>query len=378
MDPAAVSSSAGRSSPTTMSASADAPTASARPRDRFLDLLRMVSVLRVIALHTCSKPPIVYFPWIQWIFPGMPEVFFVSGAVMAATLRRRPWAGVLRGRFRRLLPPFYVYAVVALAVMIVTDLRSPSPLATVDRGDVLSFIFPIVRPTGSVTRVVLWGHLWFLNAFVWVIALAPLTYWMHRRLKGSPLVLFGLAFIACVALDKLGRHGIRSEFYDVTLFGWFFQLGYLYDDGILQRIRPRVHLAIGVVLGVAGWTVAERIEPVWRKGLNELYGSQSGHLLIGAAWMFGAFAAREPIQRWLAHRSGRGLDLVTRRTYTLFIWGPSANALAFAAVRHFGLNRVLYFAVTSASLFGLLLAFGWVEDVAAKRKPELLPGWRLG
>ena len=342
-------------------------------RDRFLDLLRMVSVLRVVALHTCSKPPIVYFPWIQWIFPGMPEVFFVSGAVMASPLRRRPAWTVLRGRFRRLLPPFYVYAVIALTVMIVTDIRSASPDATLRRGDVLSFVFPIVRPTGSHTRVVLWGHLWFLNAFVWVLALAPLMHWLHKRLRGSPLVLFATAFAVCVYVDKIGHRGIRSEFYDVTLFGWFFQLGYLYDDGLLQRIRPRTHLAIGAALGVAGWTVAEHIEPVWRKSVNELYSSQSGHLLIGAAWMFAAFAAREPITRWLQRRSGRFLDLITKRTYTIFIWGPSANAIAFSVVRHMGMSRPAYFAVTALSLLGLLLAFGWIEDVAAKRKPVLLP-----
>ena len=166
---------------------------------------------------------------------------------------------------------------------------------------------------------------------------------------------------------------MRSEFYDVTLFGWFFQLGYLYDDGVLQRIRPRVHLAIGVALGAAGWIVAERIEPVWRKGVNQLYSSNSGHFLIGAAWMFAAFAFREPITRWLSHTSGRFLDLITKRTYTIFIWGPSANAIAFAVVRKLGMNRFAYFGVTVLSLLGLLLAFGWVEDVAAKRRPVLVP-----
>jgi peptidoglycan-N-acetylglucosamine deacetylase len=164
----------------TLPSTAEEPT-QPKPRDRFLDLLRLVSVLRVVALHTASKPPVIYLPWIQWIFPGMPEVFFVSGAVTAAALRKRGAAGVVAKRLRRLLPPYYVYAAAALAVMYITDARSTEPDASLDRGDWLSFLLPVVRPTGSVDRVVLWGHLWFLTSFLWVLTLSPLLHWLYRK-----------------------------------------------------------------------------------------------------------------------------------------------------------------------------------------------------
>lgn len=345
-------------------------------RDRFLDLLRLIAVVRVVALHTSTKPPVVYLPWIQWIFPGMAEVFFVSGVVTAASLRRRGAASVVLTRFRRLLPPFYAYAVAALAVMAITDRRSTAPDASIDRGDLFSFLVPVVRPTGSETRVVLWGHLWFLTAFLWVLAASPLTFWLYRKIRTWSLLVHVVLFAATVWAQKLGGVHVREEFFNVFMFGWFFQLGYLYQDGWFARRRPRSLLAIGLALFATGWLVAQRIEPVWKTPVNELYTSVSAHFLVGAAWMIAALAVREPVSNWLARHKLRMLDVVTQRTYTLFIWGPAANAVAMAASRkvsgaegHLG----VYLAVTTSALVALVLAFGWIEDLASRRRPRLLP-----
>jgi peptidoglycan-N-acetylglucosamine deacetylase len=347
-----------------------------KQRDRFLDLLRLISVLRVIALHTATKPPVIYLPWIQWIFPGMPEVFFVSGAVTAAALRKRNAASVVGKRLRRLLPPYYVYALIAFAVMVITDKRSQAPDASIDRGDWFSFLVPVVRPTGSVTRVILWGHLWFLTIFLWVLVLSPVFYWIYRHMRAWSLLIHLALFALVVVAEKKQLFALRSEYYDFAMFGWFFQLGFLYDDGTLQRLRPRVHAAIGGALLVVGWLVAQRIEPVWKKSLNELYSSPTGHFLIGAGWMFLAFAVRAPVLHWLTKHKARAVDFVTQRTYTLFIWGPAANAVAMAASRKIGGsegNLPVYLAVTTGTLIALTIMFGWIEDWASSRRPRLLP-----
>lgn len=356
----------------------------AKSRDRFLDLLRLVSVLRVVALHTATKPPVIYLPWIQWIFPGMPEVFFVSGAVTAAAFARRGSPGVVVKRLRRLLPPYYVYAAAALAFMYVTDARSAASDASLDRGDWLSFLLPVVRPTGSVTRVVLWGHLWFLTSFLWVLTLSPLLHWLYRNVKLWSLLLHLLAFALVISAQKFGWFPVRSEYIDIAMFGWFFQLGFAYDDGTLQRFDPRKHVGLGLGLLAFGWLIAEGIEPIWRKSPgslkpNELYSSSTAHFLVGAGWMFLAFAARVPITNWLSRHRARVVDVVTQRTYTLFIWGPAANAVAMAASRKIGGsdgNIVVYLLVTAAALMTLVLLFGWIEDWASSRKPRLLPTWR--
>ena len=367
-----------------MQAPPSTPPTQAKSRDRFLDLLRLVSVLRVVALHTASKPPVIYLPWIQWIFPGMPEVFFVSGAVTAAALRERGAAGVVVKRLRRLLPPYYVYAAAALAVMYITDARSSAPDASLDRGDWLSFLLPVVRPTGSVTRVVLWGHLWFLTSFLWVLTLSPILHWLYRKAKLGSLLVHLLAFALVVGAQKFGWFPVRSEYIDIAMFGWFFQLGFAYDDVTLQRLDPPKHVAMGIGLLAIGWLVAERIEPIWRKSPgspkpNELYSSSTAHFLVGAGWMFLAFAARAPITNWLSRHRARAVDAVTQRTYTWCIWGPAANAVAMAASRKIGGsegNLAVYLAGTGATLLTLVVLFGWIEDWASSRKPRLFPDWK--
>jgi peptidoglycan-N-acetylglucosamine deacetylase len=359
-----------------MTASTPAVTSTPKQRDRFLDLLRLISVLRVIALHTATKPPVIYLPWIQWIFPGMPEVFFVSGAVTANALRRRKAKAVVTKRLRRLLPPYYVYAIAALAVMAITDWRSAAPDASIDRGDWLSFLFPVVRPTGSVTRVILWGHLWFLTTFLWVLVLSPVFFWIYRRIKVWSLLIHALLFIVVIYAEKNQSFALRSEYYDIAMFGWFFQLGFLYDDETLQRLKPRIHAGIGAMLLAAGWLVAVVIEPISHKGVKELYSSASGHFLVGAGWMFLAFAVRTPVTQWLHRHRAAMVDFVTQRTYTLFIWGPAANAVAMAASRKIGGsegNLPVYLFVTAITLSGLTLMFGWIEDWASSRPPRLIP-----
>jgi fucose 4-O-acetylase-like acetyltransferase len=318
----------------------------------------------------------VYLPWIQWIFPGMPEVFFVSGVVTAAALRKRGATSVVLKRFRRLLPPYYVYAAVGLAVMAVTDSRSTDPAASLDRGDWLSHLLPIVRPTGSTTRVILWGHLWFLTVFLWVLLLSPLMFWLYRRVRAWSLLPHLILFGIVIASEKFGWFALRSEYYDIAMFGWFFQLGFLYDDGTLQSLKARTHIAIGAVLLTAGSIVAFAIEPIANKRLDELYSSPTAHLLVGGGWMFLAFAARQPLTQWLNTHRASAVDLITQRTYTLFIWGPSANAVAMAASRKVGGaggNLVVYLATTVVTLAGLVLLFGWIEDWASSRRPRLLP-----
>ncbi len=343
----------------------------------------MLSVLRVVVLHTCTKPPLIALPWIQWILPGMPEVFFVSGALAARALRRRPGAVVVRRRLWRILPPFWFYGVAALTVMTATALRSTAPEASLPMQELWRWVVPIARPTGSVTRTVLWGHLWFVTAFVWVLALSPLTLWIHRRSWAIGLALPLVAFAVAVYIDKLGPFRIQEEVYNVTMFGAFFQLGYFHDDERLWRLAPKVLGAMGVAFFTAGWVVATWIEQISQKELHQLYASQISHLLDGDGWLFGLFALRGPISAWLDRRPEAViLDVVNRRNLTIFLWGPAANAVALSAVKVlFGTplrqptHLVPYLVFSVLGVIAAVVAFGWLEDLTAGRTVTFVP-WR--
>lgn len=355
---------------------------SAGSRDRFLDVLRTISVTRVVLLHVLTRPPIVYLPWIQWIYPGMPEVFFVSGAVMAVSLSKRDAREVVTGRLRRLLPPFVPYAAVALAVMYATDVRSADPAATLRWGDVATWVLPFLRAEGSTTRVILWGHVWFLSAFLWLIVLSPALFAVRRRLgryAGAEVLIPLAVFAGVVAAEKLGGMRPREEILNASLFGTFFVLGFSYVDGWLQRVRPARLTAMAAVCALAGVVVAFVIEPVSRKPVNELYASHTAHLLIGGAWLFAALAVAEPVRRWAAGRRLGYVGFLTQRTYTLFLWGPAANAVAVTVAKRLMPNQAAAIAVLLGLAFVVLcvmtMATGWVEDLAAGRPPRLVPRW---
>ena len=353
------------------------PQALASQRDSFLDLLRAVSICRVVLLHTLLRPPVVYLPWVMWIYPGMPEVFFVSGAVTAQMLRRRPARQVIARRFRRIALPYAFYAISALSIMAVTDARSSAPGATLPTSTLWHWFIPLLAPIGSRDRVFLWGQLWYVGAFLLLVFASPLLFRAERRI-GAAIALVPLGgFAVCLWLTK--KHNVRVDETIITAcqFGVFFALGPSY-----ARLRAwpwRNLVALSGVLGAAGMVTAFVIEPIRDKGTQELYSSRSAHLFIGAAWMLLALSAQAPVRRWIASHTGvvRGIvGRINQRTFTMYLWGLPANGVGNAASRKVGgaNGNLLVYLVVSALVFAVFVfLFGWIEDVAAQRRRRLIP-----
>ncbi len=346
-------------------------------RDLFLDVIRAVSICRVVLLHTMLRPPAVYLPWLMWIYPGMPEVFFVSGAVTAQMLQRRRAGEVIARRVRRIALPYAFYAACALAVMAITDIRSEAPGASVPWSKVWHWFVPLLAPTGSSDRVFLWGQLWYVGAFLLLVFASPLLFRLSDRIGAwvATIPLAGFAF--CLWLTKI--HSVRVDEALVTAcqFGVFFALGpsYVY----LRKWPWRRLVAIAVALGTLGVLTAFVIEPLADRGTTELYASRSAHLFVGAAWMLLALAAQGPIRRWISRHPGAVSGVVGRinqRTFTMYLWGLPANGVANAASRKVGGangNLAVYLVVSALAFICFVVAFGWLEDLAARRRPRVWP-----
>ncbi len=353
----------------------DAP--SDQSRDSFLDLLRAVSICRVVVLHTLLRPPTVYLPWVMWIYPGMPEVFFVSGAVTAQMLSRRHASDVIARRVRRIALPYLWFALCALAVMIVTDVRSDGSGASFPWTKLWHWAVPLLAPTGSRDRVFLWGQLWYVGAFLWLVLGAAGLLWLHRRV-GAWCALVPLAGFALTQwLSKI--HGVVVDEAIVTAcqFGIFFAVGPSYAR--LRQWSSARLFALGGAFGALGVITAFVIEPIRDKGTQELYASRSAHLLIGAAWMLAALSARRPIERWIAaHRhSVHGVvGRINTRTFTIYLWGLPANAVANSISRQIDSpfpRLVAYLGLTVSTLAVFVVLFGQLEDLASRRPRQWLP-----
>ena len=330
-------------------ASAVSRVAAATPaeRDRFADLLRVASILVVVAGHWLMAVvgwrggrveggnAIALVPglWLAtWLLQVMPLFFFVGGLANLVSARRGGgWAGFVRGRAARLLRPTVAFLAVWTAAAAVLG-AAGVPEA-------------VLRP---VTRLVV-QPLWFLGLYLLVVALAPAMLRLHRRF--GPAVAVWLALAAATAdlagravdvpgLDRLGD----LNFLLVWLFAH--QLGFLYADGTLPGWPRRAHLAMaaGGLAALAGLTASG----AWPQSMVGLPGDRVSNMnppslciVALTVWLVGlAMLVRDPVTRWL-HRPRPWAMVVTAGSslMTLFLWHLTALVLAVLVLHPLGLTQ---------------------------------------
>ncbi|MGZ3115793.1 acyltransferase family protein [Streptomyces sp. H62] len=373
-----------------------APAAGKGGRDRYLDLLRSIALVRVVVYHLFG------WAWLSVVFPSMGVMFALAGSLMARSLKR-PALGVIRGRVRRLLPPMWVFAVVVLTMMFAGGWN---PTDDPDRGgtwgliELFNYLVPIGAPpypwhVGSASGLLedTWavqaaGPLWYLRAYLWFVIASPLLLWLFRKAPW-PTLLAPLALTAVVGTDLVKIPGeTGNAITDFAVYGGCWVLGFAHHDGLLKRIPRYVSVSCASLIMAFGlWWASNHLGPDgW--DLNDIP-------LAQATWSFGfvvILLQYSPSWQELPGRLARWDKLVTlsnNRAVTIYLWH---NLLIMATVPIIDLAYQLPFMQSERAvgaldgaytiwmfalvwpLIGLMvLAVGWVEDLAAKRKPRLWP-----
>ncbi|SCG57847.1 acyltransferase family protein [Micromonospora zamorensis] len=201
-------------------------------RERYVDLLRALAIAMVIIGHwavtviergadgqTTGHSALGDLRWaypLTWLAQVMPVFFLVGGYANAASLTRLrarggDAAGWLLDRSARLIRPTSVLLLVLTAAAAVAWLVGTDPTRI---------------------REVFWFAtipLWFLVAYLAVVALTPPMYALHRRFG----LVVPLVLVALVGLGDLGRlTGPEEWSYGNYLFGWLavHQLGFAWHD----------------------------------------------------------------------------------------------------------------------------------------------------
>ncbi|WP_328976738.1 acyltransferase [Streptomyces canus] len=378
------------------------PPPKAPGRDRYLDLLRSLALVRVVLYHLFG------WAWLTVLFPSMGVMFALAGSLMARSLSR-PTLGVIRGRIRRLLPPLWAFSAVVLPLMFVGGWKlseDPDHSGTWGLLEMVNYVIPIGAPpypwevgfpkdllesTWADQAV---GPLWYLRAYLWFVLASPLLLWAFRRVPWATL----LAPLALTAVVGTGLVTIPGELgnavTDFAVYGSCWVLGFAHHEGVLAKV-PR-YLAVSgsvMVMAFALWWASGHLGPEgW--DLNDIP-------LAQAAWSFGfvvILLQYSPSWQELPGRLARWDKLVTlsnNRAVTIYLWH---NLLIMATVPIIDLAYRLPFMQSDRAvaaldatdmlwmfflvwpLIGLaILAFGWIEDLAAKRRPRLWPnGSRRG
>ncbi|MCX5246366.1 acyltransferase [Streptomyces sp. NBC_00201] len=382
--------------PTPTPASASSPAPKKPGRDRYLDLLRAIALVRVVVYHLFG------WAWLSVLFPSMGVMFALAGSLMARSLSR-PAMSVIRGRIRRLLPPLWAFSAVVLVMMFVAGwnpAKDPDNGGTWGIVEIINYVIPIGAPPypwhlGNEGGLLdsTWadqaaGPLWYLRAYLWFVVASPLLLWAFRRLPWATLLApLGLTAIVGTGLVTIpGETG--NAITDFAVYGGCWVLGFAHHEGMLQRVPRYVAVSCSALLMAFGlWWASGHLGPDgW--DLNDIP-------LAQAAWSFGfvvILLQYSPSWQELPGRLARWDKLVTlanNRAVTIYLWHnllimatvpiiDQAYSLPFMesdrASAALDSTYTLWMFVLVWPLIGLaILTFGWIEDLAAKRSPRLWP-----
>ncbi|MGX2996929.1 acyltransferase family protein [Streptomyces sp. JNUCC 64] len=377
-------------------AEAAAPaTGRAAGRDRYLDLLRTLALVRVVVYHVYG------WAWLTIVFPSMGVMFALAGALMARSLKRPAW-GVIKGRIRRLLPPLWLFGAFLVPLMFLAGWDPGSdPNQTGNWGwiKLLNYLLPVGSPVyplslgedGGLLDAT-WAMqaaapLWYLRTYLWLVVASPLLLWAFRRLPwGTVAASLGLAFVFGSGFVEIpGSTGYAIQGFSVYAGCWL--LGFAHEEGVLQRLPRYVTVSVAAFVMAFGLWWASGHQTEFGMDLNEIP-------LAQATWSFGAVAillVYAPSWRHLPGRLARWDKLVTlfnNRAVTIYLWHntlilatiPMISKLYDLPFMTEGSMRVLtatfqlWMVVLVWPLIALaILAVGWLEDVAARRRPRLWP-----
>lgn len=341
-----------------------------------LDLMRTVALLRVVMFHVTGIDGLS-------LVASMPVMFFVAGALFARSIRSRPGLIVVRDRFRRILPSLFVFAAglvvlyAATGALVSTAGNDPAT-GTIDRlglYGVARLFFPLLSgepPVGPGTPddavFWTWNPLWYIHTHLFLALIGPVLVWAYKRRPRAALA--GVAVIWL--LDAVGNGGTANT----ITFLVFFVAGFTFTDGrLLQIERPAMRrLTLGcAVVGLAFVPFGPSLA---------INGWAPALLFVGAAWVFGCLAWREPLEKLAVGRVFRPLiAFVNRRALTIYLWSMAGIYISRTIMPVEGsLLRLSWIAIASLALTTVVILiccvlFGWIEDLAARKSPELWPGW---
>ncbi|MEU5363172.1 acyltransferase [Streptomyces sp. NPDC005925] len=365
-------------------------------RDRYLDLLRSLALLRVVVYHLFG------WAWLTVLFPSMGVMFALAGSLMARSLERPAW-GVVKSRVRRLLPPLWAFSAVVLALMFAggwnpAEESSDGPAWSL--VELFDYVVPVGAPPypwhlGSTSGLLedTWavqaaGPLWYLRAYLWFVVASPLLLWAFRRAPW-PTLLAPLGLTAVVGTGLVTIPGeTGNAVSDFAVYGGCWVLGFAHHEGMLTQIPRYVAVSCAALMMAFGlWWASGHLGPDgW--DLNDIP-------LAQASWSFGfvvILLQYSPSWRELPGRLAKWDRLVTlsnNRAVTIYLWH---NMLIMATVplldrlyelpfmqseRAVGALDSTYmlwmFALVWPLIALTIVATGWIEDVAARRTPRLWP-----
>jgi peptidoglycan/LPS O-acetylase OafA/YrhL len=354
-----------------------------RTRDRYIDFLRALALVRVVTYHTFG------WTWLATAFPSIGIMLALGGALVAGSLDRAGGtAPFLRKRLRRLLPPFWLFGAVLLATMLALGWHASGDDGGVPFSwrTVWLWIVPLADPPASDAGYDWALPMWYIRTYLWFLLLSPALLWLFRRWPLRVILLPALV----LPLMVLGLVDFPDPYWDIIcqlcVYGACWMLGFAHHDGKLRKLPLLWTLAGGAVLMALGLWHALTHQAQY-DGWNVDDNPLAGMLYFTGAVLI--LLRIYPRFTWLQRLPTLDalVSLLNSRAMTIYLWGNFAIALAPPVLDATGLGQfdtddtrglIVEYAAAWTLIFAAVLLVGWVEDVAAGRRPRLLPWNRVG
>jgi hypothetical protein len=386
-----------------MAAAAPSPALAPRPGREFgLDWLRVFAFAVLIFYHSGM-------PFVRWEFHvenavkstaleyvmlffnrwRLPLLFFISGAGVSFSLRRRGWGEFAGERLRRLLVPLVFGMFVVVPPQIWFE-RLQHGANYASYFDFYRTVFDFVPyPQGSLS----WHHLWFIvYILVYSLACIPVFAFLRSRrgcraidtfvraLERWPALLYTLPLPSILISVTLGprwptTHNLIADWANLTgclvtfLWGFVFASDRRLLDVLTRRRRELLYGAVAVAalffgLYVSGAT--RNLPGPWRLPVSATVSAY-----FGALWIFTLVG----YARAKLHRDSVRLRYATENVYPFYIVHQTVTIAAAYYVVQWPANVGLKFlGVAAATFFG---SWAIVETVRRVRPLRPLFGLKL-
>ena len=355
------------------------PTTQMRKRDRYIDSLCALALIRIMTYH--------YFgwAWLPILFPSVGIMFALAGSLIASSLDRspgNPWR-VLKKRTIRLLPPVWLLGVVLVTVMVVAGWTH-----TVIAGDpldwrtLLFWVVPISTPVSSALGADWVLPLWYIRTYLWFLLLSPATLWLFRhwpkRMVAIPVTAVLLSAIGVLQLD--GRSG--DVILSVAMYGGCWMLGFAHHDNKIRSIRLARVLVGGALLMALGlaWAFTHQ-DPVSGWDIDNIPVADTLYCLGAVLILLRLY----PDFSWMERRVvlDKIVTVINSRAMTIYLWCNFAIFLAnpildlWSVTANLDQNNVVgiiqAYVMSWLIVIGFVFLLGWCEDLAAGRRLRINP-----
>jgi peptidoglycan/LPS O-acetylase OafA/YrhL len=344
---------------------APSPPPSAARRNVYIDTLRAVAIVRVYLLHA------LWIGWLTVVYPSMSIMFALGGTLIAASMDRGGSARTVWSRLRRLLLPLWVLAAVAVPLLLVHGWR-PEPWS-----DVIYWVFPLANPPAGEWGGAFTLALWYIRVYLWFVLLSPVLWWAFRRWPVATVVTPLAAAVVLYSLP-LPVNRVGDVLWSTASYGTCWVLGFARYTRLLDRLPVWLCAVLAAGLGLAGYLWGSH-----RADLASGFADPLADTLWGTAFVLILMRLHPDLSfvrqwGWLS----RVVTALNARAVTIYLWHlpmlfAATTLISLSGIQFTGgAGKISVIALGAVLTAVIVVVVGWIEDVAARRRPALNPARR--